>query len=251
MRKRRTASLAFAGVSMFALAAALPVVAAEVTPERLINADKEPHNWLMNYRTYDGAALLAARRASTRTTSRASSLPMRLPLGGAAGNEYNEATRARRRRLPLHHRFLGRALQDRRHVGRCRPHRLAHGPQAGAAGGQSRRRLLGQSRHHACQRAGAHHRHRQEHRQSRVGDQPRPQTWRNCRSRGAACRSRTRSSSARRAATAAFATGSRRLMPRPESCSGANTRSRRRASRAARPGRTRTTPGRPAAAPSG
>ena len=48
MRKRRTASLAFAGVSMFALAAALPVVAAEVTPERLINANKEPHNWLMN-----------------------------------------------------------------------------------------------------------------------------------------------------------------------------------------------------------
>ena len=31
-----------------------PVLAAEVTPERLVNADKEPQNWLMNHRTYDG-----------------------------------------------------------------------------------------------------------------------------------------------------------------------------------------------------
>jgi hypothetical protein len=33
--------------------AAWPVLAADVTPERLINADKEPQNWLMNHRTYD------------------------------------------------------------------------------------------------------------------------------------------------------------------------------------------------------
>jgi alcohol dehydrogenase (cytochrome c) len=30
-----------------------PVSAAEVTADRLINADKEPQNWLMNHRTYD------------------------------------------------------------------------------------------------------------------------------------------------------------------------------------------------------
>src|SRR5215470_15822242 len=29
-------------------------LAAEVTPQRLVNADKEPQNWLMNHRTYDG-----------------------------------------------------------------------------------------------------------------------------------------------------------------------------------------------------
>ena len=75
-----------------------------------------------------------------------------------------------------------------------------------------------------------------------------PKTWRNCRSPARFCRSRTRSSSARRAATAAFATGSLRLMPQLERSFGSNTRSRRRASRAARPGRTRTMPGRPAAA---
>src|SRR5215831_3622935 len=30
-----------------------PALAAEVTPERLINADREPQNWLMNHCTYD------------------------------------------------------------------------------------------------------------------------------------------------------------------------------------------------------
>ncbi len=57
--------------------AAAPALAADVTPERLANPDKEPQNWLMNHRTYDCAALFAARRASTRTTSRTSSSPMR------------------------------------------------------------------------------------------------------------------------------------------------------------------------------
>src|SRR6185437_2429073 len=38
-----------AGVAL----AASPVLAADVTPDRLANADKEPQNWLMNHRTYD------------------------------------------------------------------------------------------------------------------------------------------------------------------------------------------------------
>jgi hypothetical protein len=29
--------------------AASPVLAADVTPERLLNPDKEPQNWLMNH----------------------------------------------------------------------------------------------------------------------------------------------------------------------------------------------------------
>ena len=32
---------------------AWPAMAADVTPERLVNADREPQNWLMNHRTYD------------------------------------------------------------------------------------------------------------------------------------------------------------------------------------------------------
>ena len=35
------------------LTAGCPVFAADVTPERLVNADREPQNWLMNHRTYD------------------------------------------------------------------------------------------------------------------------------------------------------------------------------------------------------
>src|SRR5262245_6782689 len=36
-----------------AVIVAAPAYAAEVTPDRLANPDKEPHNWLMNHRTYD------------------------------------------------------------------------------------------------------------------------------------------------------------------------------------------------------
>src|ERR1700722_6009850 len=35
------------------LAATGPAISAEVTAERLINADREPQNWLTNHRTYD------------------------------------------------------------------------------------------------------------------------------------------------------------------------------------------------------
>src|SRR5271168_4604938 len=41
-----------AGSAVFA-AFGTSAFAAEVTPERLVNADKEPGNWLMNHRTYD------------------------------------------------------------------------------------------------------------------------------------------------------------------------------------------------------
>jgi alcohol dehydrogenase (cytochrome c) len=45
------------GVALLAggtVALASPAQAAEVTPERLLDADREPQNWLMNHRTYDG-----------------------------------------------------------------------------------------------------------------------------------------------------------------------------------------------------
>jgi alcohol dehydrogenase (cytochrome c) len=91
MRKLRTASLAFAGVSMFALSAALPVVAAEVTPERLINANKEPHNWLMNHRTYD-AQRFSPLDAINKGNIKGLRLSYAVALGNSAGKEYNEAT---------------------------------------------------------------------------------------------------------------------------------------------------------------
>jgi alcohol dehydrogenase (cytochrome c) len=36
-----------------AVLATCPALAGDVTPDRLVNADKEPQNWLMNHRTYD------------------------------------------------------------------------------------------------------------------------------------------------------------------------------------------------------
>ena len=91
MRKLRTASLVFAGVSMFALTAALPVVAAEVTPERLINANKEPHNWLMNHRTYD-AQRFSPLDAINKGNVKGLRLAYAVALANSAGREYNEAT---------------------------------------------------------------------------------------------------------------------------------------------------------------
>ncbi len=49
---RRIGSIRIALLAGSMLAAS-PVLAADVTPERLLNPDKEPQNWLMNYRTYD------------------------------------------------------------------------------------------------------------------------------------------------------------------------------------------------------
>jgi glucose dehydrogenase len=50
---RHTGSIRIALLAASMLAAT-PVLAADVTPERLLNPDKEPQNWLMNHRTYDG-----------------------------------------------------------------------------------------------------------------------------------------------------------------------------------------------------
>ena len=73
------------------MVAALPAFAAEVTPDRLNNADKEPQNWLMNHRTYDGQRFSPLARIN-RDTVRDLKLAYAVPLGGAGPNEFNEAT---------------------------------------------------------------------------------------------------------------------------------------------------------------
>ena len=45
------------------LAAVSPALAADVTPDRLVNADREPQNWLMKHRTYDGQRFSSLARA--------------------------------------------------------------------------------------------------------------------------------------------------------------------------------------------
>jgi alcohol dehydrogenase (cytochrome c) len=70
---------------------ASPAVAADVTPERLLNADKEPQNWLMNHRTYDGQRYSPLARIS-RDNVKSLKLAYAVPLGGGAGNEFTNAT---------------------------------------------------------------------------------------------------------------------------------------------------------------
>jgi alcohol dehydrogenase (cytochrome c) len=69
--------------------AAAPAIAADVTPERLANP--EPGNWLMNHRTYDGQRFSPLARIN-RDTVKGLKLAYAVPLGGGAGNEFNEAT---------------------------------------------------------------------------------------------------------------------------------------------------------------
>src|SRR3981081_591734 len=71
--------------------AAAPVLAAEVTSQRLINADKEPQNWLMNHRTYDGqrcSPLDQSNKGSVKNLK----LAYAVALGGTSVNENLEAT---------------------------------------------------------------------------------------------------------------------------------------------------------------
>jgi alcohol dehydrogenase (cytochrome c) len=70
---------------------ASPAVAADVTPERLVNADKEPQNWLMNHRTYDGQRFSPLTRIN-RDTVKGMKIAYTVALGGVAANEYMMST---------------------------------------------------------------------------------------------------------------------------------------------------------------
>ena len=71
--------------------ATAPILAADVTPDRLINADREPQNWLMNHRTYDAQRYSPLDRIN-RTNVKALKLAYAVALGGTAANENVEAT---------------------------------------------------------------------------------------------------------------------------------------------------------------
>src|ERR1700751_2330286 len=73
------------------LVASAPLPAAEVTPDRLLNPDKEPQNWLMNHRTYDGQRFSPLARIN-RANVKELRLAYAVPLGGSTGNEFTVAT---------------------------------------------------------------------------------------------------------------------------------------------------------------
>ena len=86
-RLRSFASALAAGTALIATSA----FTADVTPDRLVNADREPQNWLMNHRTYDGQRFSPLTRID-RGNVKNLKLAYAVPLGGSAGNESNEAT---------------------------------------------------------------------------------------------------------------------------------------------------------------
>src|SRR5216683_6259226 len=85
-RSQRIALLAGA-----ALLTSIPAFAADVTPERLVNADREPGNWLMNHRTYDVQRYSPLDRIN-RGNVKNLKLAYAVALGGTAVNENLEAT---------------------------------------------------------------------------------------------------------------------------------------------------------------
>jgi alcohol dehydrogenase (cytochrome c) len=68
-----------------------PVIAAEVTADRLINADKEPQNWLMNHRTYDAQRYSPLDRVNKANVKNLK-LAYAVALGGTSLNENLEST---------------------------------------------------------------------------------------------------------------------------------------------------------------
>jgi alcohol dehydrogenase (cytochrome c) len=86
LTNRRTASM-LAGM----LIAAPSAFAAEVTSDRLLNADREPQNWLMNHRTYDAqrySPLDGINKANVKDLK----LAYAVAIGGTAANESLEST---------------------------------------------------------------------------------------------------------------------------------------------------------------
>src|SRR3984885_1841466 len=88
--KKRNRSLR-AGLLAGSMLAAAPVLAADVTPERLLNPDKEPQNWLMNHRTYDGQRFSPLDKIN-KANVKGLKIAYAVPLAGTKGNEFIEAT---------------------------------------------------------------------------------------------------------------------------------------------------------------
>ena len=78
-------------VLIFVMIAALPASAAEVTSERLVNADHEPQNWLMNHRTYDAQRYSPLDKLTTGNVKDLK-LAYAVAIGGTSANENLEST---------------------------------------------------------------------------------------------------------------------------------------------------------------
>jgi len=66
-------------------------IAADVTADRLINADREPQNWLMNHRTYDAQRYSPLDKIN-KTNVKSLKLAYAVAIGGTAVNESLQST---------------------------------------------------------------------------------------------------------------------------------------------------------------
>ena len=89
MQIRFLRSLLLAGSALLTLGSA--AFAADVTPDRLANPDKEPGNWLMNHRTYD-AQRFSPLEAINKGNVKGLKLAYAVALGGTSANENLQAT---------------------------------------------------------------------------------------------------------------------------------------------------------------
>jgi alcohol dehydrogenase (cytochrome c) len=92
MNRRTTLTMTIMSVIATSMLAAVgPTFAAEVTPDRLANADKEPQNWLMNHRTYDSqrySPLDEINKGNVKSLK----LAYAVAIGGTSVNENLEST---------------------------------------------------------------------------------------------------------------------------------------------------------------
>ncbi len=88
---QRKGSIGAALLAGSMLAVAVPALAAEVTTQRLLNPDKEPQNWLMNHRSYDGQRFSPLARIN-KGNVKGLRLAYAVPLGGSGGMEVIHAT---------------------------------------------------------------------------------------------------------------------------------------------------------------
>jgi alcohol dehydrogenase (cytochrome c) len=71
--------------------AAAPALAADVTPERLANPDKEPQNWLMNHRSYDSQRFSPLARINKDNVKNLK-IVYAVAIGGTTTNENLQST---------------------------------------------------------------------------------------------------------------------------------------------------------------
>jgi alcohol dehydrogenase (cytochrome c) len=81
-------TLLLAGVAAIV---ATPALAGEVTADRLVNAEKEPGNWLMNHRTYDAQRYSPLEKIN-KANIKDLKLVYALAIGGTAANENLQST---------------------------------------------------------------------------------------------------------------------------------------------------------------